>query len=73
MPVCVHFLDENGIVFEVEVSRDEALATLELYKQTCPGLSSLSSLQGVLQAMDRSGVRTHTINSASSALHMKYH
>uniref|UniRef100_A0A4W6GC53 Voltage-dependent calcium channel protein TPC1 n=1 Tax=Lates calcarifer TaxID=8187 RepID=A0A4W6GC53_LATCA len=44
--VCV---DENGIVFEVEVSRDEALATLELYKQTCPGLSSLSSLQGVLQ------------------------
>uniref|UniRef100_A0A671YI55 Two pore segment channel 1 n=1 Tax=Sparus aurata TaxID=8175 RepID=A0A671YI55_SPAAU len=29
--------DENGIVFEVEVSRDEALATLELYKQTCPG------------------------------------
>ncbi|KAM7391874.1 hypothetical protein PAMP_022525 [Pampus punctatissimus] len=47
--------DENGIVFEVEVSRDEALATLELYKQTCPGLSSLSSLQGVLQAMDKSG------------------
>lgn len=47
--------DENGIVFEVEVSRDEALATLELYKQTCPGLSSLNSLQGVLQAMDRSG------------------
>ncbi|XP_058491759.1 two pore channel protein 1 isoform X1 [Solea solea] len=47
--------DENGIVFEVEVSRDEILATLELYKQTCPGVSSLSSLQGVLQAMDRSG------------------
>ncbi|CAL8335310.1 two pore calcium channel protein 1 isoform X2 [Gadus morhua] len=47
--------EENGIVFEVEVGRDEALATLELYKQTCPGLSSLSSLQGVLQAMDRGG------------------
>ncbi|CAL8248231.1 unnamed protein product [Merluccius merluccius] len=47
--------EENGIVFEVEVSRDEALATLELYKQTCPGVSSLSSLQGVLQAMDRGG------------------
>ncbi|XP_071012848.1 two pore channel protein 1-like isoform X2 [Oncorhynchus clarkii lewisi] len=47
--------DENGIVFEAEVSRDEALATLELYKQTCPGLSSLNSLQGVLVAMDRSG------------------
>lgn len=47
--------DENGIVFEVEVSRDEALATLELYKQTCPGLSSLSSLQGVLHTMDRGG------------------
>uniref|UniRef100_A0A674F4C2 Two pore segment channel 1 n=1 Tax=Salmo trutta TaxID=8032 RepID=A0A674F4C2_SALTR len=45
----------NGIVFEAEVSRDEALATLELYKQTCPGLSSLNSLQGVLVAMDRSG------------------
>ena len=54
--VCV---DENGIVFEAEVSRDEALATLELYKKTCPGLSSLNSLQGVLLAMDRSGVRTH--------------
>ncbi|XP_024294363.1 two pore channel protein 1 isoform X2 [Oncorhynchus nerka] len=47
--------DENGIVFEAEVSRDEALATLELYKKTCPGLSSLNSLQGVLLAMDRSG------------------
>lgn len=45
--------DENGIVFEVEVSRDEALATLDLYKQICPGHSSLSSLQGVIQAMDR--------------------
>ncbi|XP_074526095.1 two pore channel protein 1 [Halichoeres trimaculatus] len=47
--------DENGIVFEVEVGRDESLATLELYKQICSGLSSLSSLQGVLQAMDRGG------------------
>ncbi|CAL8347939.1 unnamed protein product [Lota lota] len=47
--------EENGIVFEVEVSRDEALATLELYKQTRLGLSLLSSLQGVLQAMDRGG------------------
>ncbi|XP_061585082.1 two pore channel protein 1 isoform X3 [Cololabis saira] len=47
--------EENGIVFEVEVSREEALATLELYKQTCPGLSSLSSLAGVFKAMDRSG------------------
>uniref|UniRef100_A0A3Q3FC33 Voltage-dependent calcium channel protein TPC1 n=1 Tax=Labrus bergylta TaxID=56723 RepID=A0A3Q3FC33_9LABR len=45
----------NGIVFEVEVSRDESLAALELYKQICPGQSSLSSLQGVLQAMDRGG------------------
>uniref|UniRef100_A0A667YLW4 Voltage-dependent calcium channel protein TPC1 n=1 Tax=Myripristis murdjan TaxID=586833 RepID=A0A667YLW4_9TELE len=25
------------VLFETEVSRDEALATLELYKQTCPG------------------------------------
>uniref|UniRef100_A0A8C8M0U6 Ion transport domain-containing protein n=1 Tax=Oncorhynchus tshawytscha TaxID=74940 RepID=A0A8C8M0U6_ONCTS len=48
-------LDPEGKVFEAEVSRDEALATLELYKQTCPGLSSLNSLQGVLVAMDRSG------------------
>ncbi|KAM4576815.1 two pore channel protein 1 isoform 2-T2 [Odontesthes bonariensis] len=47
--------DENGIVFEVELSRDDVLATLELYKQTCPGLSSLSSLTRVLQTMDRSG------------------
>ncbi|KAG7244020.1 hypothetical protein INR49_006181 [Caranx melampygus] len=57
MTIIVAFILDafNGIVFEVEVSRDEALATLELYKQTCPGQSSLSSLQGVLQAMDRSG------------------
>uniref|UniRef100_A0A3B4GN38 Two pore segment channel 1 n=1 Tax=Pundamilia nyererei TaxID=303518 RepID=A0A3B4GN38_9CICH len=47
--------DENGIVFEVEVSRDDVLAALELYKQMCPGSSSLSSLQGVLQTMDKSG------------------
>lgn len=56
----VHAPDENGIVFEVEVSRDEALATLELYKQMCPGQSSLSSLQRVLHAMDRSGVGTYS-------------
>uniref|UniRef100_A0A6Q2Z5C9 Ion transport domain-containing protein n=1 Tax=Esox lucius TaxID=8010 RepID=A0A6Q2Z5C9_ESOLU len=50
-------LDPEGTydVFEAEVSRDEALDTLELYKQTCPGLSSINSLQGVLLAMDRSG------------------
>lgn len=47
--------DENGISFEAEVSRDEVLATLELYKQTCPGLSSLNSLQQVLLAMDKCG------------------
>lgn len=47
--------DENGIVFEAEVRRDEALSTLELYKQTSPTLSSLSSLSAVLQAMDKSG------------------
>lgn len=47
--------DENGIVFEVEVSRDDVLAALERYKQMCPGSSSLSSLQGVLQTMDKSG------------------
>ena len=52
--------DENGIVFEAEVSRDEALTTLELYKQTSPGLSSVNSLQGVLLAMDGSGVRPYT-------------
>ncbi|XP_047237006.1 two pore channel protein 1 isoform X1 [Girardinichthys multiradiatus] len=47
--------DENGIVFEVEVMRDEAVATLELYKQTSPTPPSLSSLTAVLQAMDKSG------------------
>ncbi|KAM9823074.1 two pore channel protein 1 [Syngnathus typhle] len=47
--------DENGIVFEVEVRRDEALSTLEFYKQACPGQSSLSSMLGVMQAMDRCG------------------
>uniref|UniRef100_A0A3P8NCC3 Ion transport domain-containing protein n=1 Tax=Astatotilapia calliptera TaxID=8154 RepID=A0A3P8NCC3_ASTCA len=41
--------------FELEVSRDDVLAALELYKQMCPGSSSLSSLQGVLQTMDKSG------------------
>ncbi|XP_061762424.1 two pore channel protein 1 isoform X2 [Nerophis ophidion] len=46
---------ENGIVFEVEVGREEALSTLELYKLTCPAQSSLSSLHGVIQAIDRSG------------------
>lgn len=68
------FLDENGIVFEVEVSRDEALASLEFYKHTCPGPSSISSLQGVLQAMDRGGVgqqsflRLHSLHVAASHL-----
>lgn len=62
------FLDENGIVFEVEVSRDEALASLEFYKHTCPGPSSISSLQGVLQAMDRGGVRQQSFLCLRSLL-----
>lgn len=64
-------LEENGIVFEVEVGRDEALATLALYKQICPGQSSLSSLQGVLQAMDKGGVHTHrqSLNCLSAVDH----
>ena len=56
------------------MSRDEALTTLELYKQTSPGVSSLNSLQGVLLAMDRSGVRpspytlhTHTLQALLAA------
>lgn len=65
--VFVHAVDENGIVFEVEVSRDDVLAALELYKQMCPGSSSLSSLQGVLQTMDKSGVRTHANSKKSSS------
>lgn len=72
--VFIHNLDENGIVFEVEVSRDEVLATLELYKQMCPGQSSLSSLQGVLQAMDRSGVWINIkLTIRDCTLHMKSH
>ncbi|XP_023674429.1 two pore channel protein 1 isoform X2 [Paramormyrops kingsleyae] len=47
--------DENGIVLEAEVSREEVLVTLELYKQICPGGSNLRSLQGVLLSMDRGG------------------
>ncbi|XP_006640532.1 two pore channel protein 1 isoform X1 [Lepisosteus oculatus] len=46
---------ENGIVFEAEVTRVEVLATVELYKKTCPGASVQSSLQGVLLNMERSG------------------
>ena len=63
--MCVCVADENAssIVFEAEVSRDEALTTLELYKQTSPGVSSLNSLQGVLLAMDRSGVRPYTLHT----------
>lgn len=63
-PLCT-ILDENGIVFEVEVSRDEALASLEFYKHTCPGPSSISSLQGVLQVMDRGGVWKHSHSCVS--------
>ncbi|XP_057688260.1 two pore channel protein 1-like [Corythoichthys intestinalis] len=50
--------DENGIVFEVEVSRAEALSTLELYKQMCP--ASLGSLVAVVQVMDRIGSEQHS-------------
>lgn len=65
LPPLSTILDENGIVFEVEVSRDEALVSLEFYKHTCPGPSSISSLQGVLQAMDRGGVRKHSQSCGS--------
>ncbi|XP_042564467.1 two pore calcium channel protein 1 isoform X1 [Clupea harengus] len=45
---------EKGIVFEAEVSRAEALQTLEFYKHT-PANSSLSSLHQVCVLMERSG------------------
>ncbi|RXM98192.1 Two pore calcium channel protein 1 [Acipenser ruthenus] len=47
--------EENGIVFETEVSKEEVDTVLELYKQNCVPASSISSLQGVLSAMDRNG------------------
>lgn len=56
-PVSCLCVDENGIVLEAEVSREEVLLTLELYKQICPGGSNLRSLQEVLQCMERGGVR----------------
>ncbi|XP_041079189.1 two pore calcium channel protein 1-like isoform X2 [Polyodon spathula] len=45
--------EENGIVFETEVSKEEVDTVLDLYKQTCAPTSCISSLQGVLFAMDR--------------------
>ncbi|XP_051538677.1 two pore channel protein 1-like isoform X2 [Myxocyprinus asiaticus] len=44
---------EKGIVFETEVSQTEALHTLDLYKHTF-GISSLSSLQDMCVALERS-------------------
>uniref|UniRef100_A0A3Q3XCJ2 Ion transport domain-containing protein n=1 Tax=Mola mola TaxID=94237 RepID=A0A3Q3XCJ2_MOLML len=41
--------DENGIVFEVEVNRNEVLATLELYKQTRPSTNDLFLLLWCVQ------------------------
>ncbi|MCI4394713.1 hypothetical protein PGIGA_G00171980 [Pangasianodon gigas] len=46
--------DEKGIVFEAEVSRAEALQTLELYKHTLAG-TNISSLQEMCVSMDRNG------------------
>ncbi|KAJ8408683.1 hypothetical protein AAFF_G00253180 [Aldrovandia affinis] len=37
--------DDNGVVFEVEVLREEAVAMMELCKRTCPSHANLSSLQ----------------------------
>ncbi|KAI5089637.1 two pore calcium channel protein 1 isoform X1, partial [Silurus meridionalis] len=46
--------DEKGIVFEAEVSRTEALQTLEFYKHTFPG-TNISSLHEMCVSMDRNG------------------
>ncbi|XP_036435931.1 two pore calcium channel protein 1 isoform X1 [Colossoma macropomum] len=46
--------DEKGIVFEAEVTRAEALQTLELYKHSLAG-TNISSLQEMCVAMERSG------------------
>lgn len=46
--------DEKGIVFETEVSRAEALQTLELYRHTLAGMN-ISSLQEMCVSMDRNG------------------
>ncbi|XP_028679851.1 two pore channel protein 1 isoform X1 [Erpetoichthys calabaricus] len=47
--------DENGIVFDVDVNKEEIDSTLELYKGICTPTSNLSSLQRVLSAMEKSG------------------
>ena len=48
-------------MFEAEVTRAEALQTLELYKHALAG-TNISSLQEMCVAMDRSGVRLlHTV------------
>ncbi|KAJ8346886.1 hypothetical protein SKAU_G00282870 [Synaphobranchus kaupii] len=44
--------DDNGVVFEVEVLREEALSMLEISKRTCPRRSNLSSLQETLQSIE---------------------
>uniref|UniRef100_A0A8B9K512 Two pore segment channel 1 n=1 Tax=Astyanax mexicanus TaxID=7994 RepID=A0A8B9K512_ASTMX len=46
--------DEKGIVFEAEVTRVEALQTLELYKHTLVG-TNISSLQEMCVAIEKSG------------------
>ncbi|XP_039628223.1 two pore calcium channel protein 1 isoform X1 [Polypterus senegalus] len=47
--------DENGIVFDVELNKEETDSTLELYKAICTPTSNLSSLQRVLSAMEKNG------------------
>ncbi|XP_035246271.1 two pore calcium channel protein 1-like [Anguilla anguilla] len=44
--------DDNGVVFEVEVLREEALSMLELSKKTYPKRSNLSSLQEALLSIE---------------------
>lgn len=49
--------DEKGIVFEAEVTRVEALQTLELYKHTLAG-TNVSSLQEMCVSIEKSGHST---------------
>ncbi|KAA0716650.1 Two pore calcium channel protein 1 [Triplophysa tibetana] len=46
--------DENGIVFETEVSQTEASQTMDLYKHTLRD-TNLSSLHGMCAALERCG------------------
>lgn len=56
LPLFLAFAEDNGIVLEKEISKEEVIGIIELYKWSSAA-TEISQLQKIVLQMDKHGVR----------------